>query len=160
MAALAPAPFGLTALLERAQAAVAKLTATTKAVAVGAGTAAVGAVCVVTGVVPAPFAGQGGEAPPPPAIERGIERPVAPTDSGAEQKSPFELRPGAKESSDRRAPAENESPDSEPSLKPTSPPAPEGAAIPASAPPPEPAPAPAPVAPTTGSGAAAGEFGP
>jgi RNA polymerase sigma factor (sigma-70 family) len=158
VAALAPAPFALAALLERAQAGVAKLTATTKAAAVSAGTAAVGTACILTGVVPVPFsAGEG----PPAAIERGegqgvgVASPaVGGTGAGRQAKRP--QRRGPRERTEREAAVGGEPAPVEYA------PAPEAAPAPALEPAPEPAPAAAaPEAPASSpSGNAAGEFGP
>ncbi len=155
VAALAPAPFALGALLERGQAAFAKLTATAKATAAGASTAAVGTACVVTGVVPAPLSLTGESQPA--AIERSardqsVASPMA--DADVPPKQAKRLRRKAPRKQVRReAAASNASAPVEYA------PAPETAPAPASEPPPEPAPAPSP--PTTpSSGSAAGEFGP
>jgi RNA polymerase sigma factor (sigma-70 family) len=158
VAALAPAPFALGSLLEWAQGAFAKLTATTKAAAVSTGAAAVGTACVVTGVVPAPLPTPGNS--PPAAIERPAgDKSVASPVAGAAGRQRTTNRPRRKvrrerepgrgaESSSGPAPVEYA-------------PAPETAPAPASEPLPEPTPAPPPSSPpVTPSGDAAGEFGP
>ncbi len=154
VAALAPPPFALGALLERAHAVVAKLTATTKAAAISAGTATVGTACVVTGVAPAPFSSAGED--PPPAIERGADRQVGVA-------SPVAGKAGTRRQAkqpQRRTPRERTSGEAALSSEPAPveyAPAPEAAPAPALEPAPEPTPAPPPSSP---SGAAAGEFGP
>lgn len=157
IAALVPAPFALGALLERAQAAFAKLTATAKTAAAGAGAAAVGTACVVTGVVPAPLSLTGGD--PPPAIERSRGEPASVTSSTdkADVRREQAKRPR------RKAPREQVGREATASSAPAPveyAPAPEPA--PPAESPPEPAPAPpapSPAAPPS-SGSAAGEFGP
>lgn len=159
VAALAPAPFALWALLERAQAAVAKLTATTKVAAVSAGTATVGTACVITGVVPGPFSVSSES---PPAVERAdrqvevVASPAAGTVEPRRQakrlrrKSPRERADREAAGSATPAPAEYA-----PAPEAAPPPGPEPA------PPAEPAPTPPPEAPTSAPGSgAAGEFGP
>lgn len=153
IAALAPAPFAFGVLLERAQAAFAKLTATTKAAAAGAGTAAVGTACIVTGAIPAPL--QTGQSPAPierSAVSQSVAGPTTDADVPPKrakrppQKAPRKQDNREAAASDAPAPVEYA-------------PAPETTPAPAPEPPPEPAPAPSP--PTTpSSGSAAGEFGP
>jgi RNA polymerase sigma factor (sigma-70 family) len=157
VAALAPAPFALGALLERAHAVVAKLTATTKAAAISAGTAAIGTACVVTGVAPAPFSSAGED--PPPAIERRVDRQVGVASPVADKAG---TRRQAKQPQ-RRTPRKRTSGEAALSSAPTPveyAPAPEAAPAPALEPAPEPAPAPLPEAPPSSPSGAAGEFGP
>jgi len=159
IAALAPAPFALGALLERAQAAFANLTAAAKTAAAGAGTAAVGAACIVTGVVPAPLSMVGKD--PPPAIERSTGAPTSVTSSTG--KPAGTLRPAKR--SQRRAPRKRADREAESSGAPAAveyAPAPEPLPVPAPEPAPEAAPAPPTPSPSAppASGSAAGEFGP
>lgn len=160
IAALAPAPFLFGTLIERAQAAFAKLTATAKTAAAGAGTAAVGTACVVTGVVPAPLSLAGGDPPPPPpAIERSRGEPTSVTRSTdkADVRREQAKRPRRKASREqvgREATASSAPAPVEYAPAPESAPAAEPAPEPTPAPP-----APAPAAPPS-SGGAAGEFGP
>jgi RNA polymerase sigma factor (sigma-70 family) len=156
IAALAPAPFALGALLERAQAAFAKLTATTKAAAVSAGTAAVGTACVVTGVVPAPLPSTGESQRA--AIERSGGQSVASPAAGAGASREPARRPQRK-APRRRVEGEAAASSAQPPVEYA--PAPE-AAPPAPEPPPEAAPALAPPSPpaTPSGDSAAGEFGP
>ncbi len=162
VAALAPAPFALGALLERAHAAVAKLTTTTKAAAVSAGTAAVGTACVVTGVAPAPLGGPAGDGVPP-AIEQRADRSIeaVPTDAAPDPK--LVTQPTAPKEKPERRELEGSKPDAlaqaealeqSPSPEYTPP-------VEAAPPPTEPSSAPSPeVPPSPPSGGAAGEFGP
>ena len=155
IAVLAPAPFAFGALLERAQAAFAKLTATTKAAAVSAGTAAVGTTCVVTGMVPAPLPSTGES--PPAAIERSAVGQTSVTGLAERRKT-------AKRSQ-RKAPRQRPEREARSSSAPAPveyTPAPEPAPVPVAEPPPEAAPAPTPPSPpvTPSGGSAAGEFGP
>ena len=155
VAALAPAPFVLGALLERVQATFAKLTTATKATAASAGTAAVGTACVVTGVVPSPLLQT--EQSPAPAIERfargqSVASPMTDADVPPKQAKRLQRKAqrrqvnGEAALSSAPAPVEDS-------------PAPETTPAPTPEPPPELASPPSP-ATTPSSGSAAGEFGP
>lgn len=157
VAALAPAPFGLAALLKWARDLVGNLGAQTKVAIVCAGTAGAGAACVAAGLVPAPLGTSGDQEPA--AIERsalppakmssqpraGLGRRPAPEGQPAPKPAREEPEPAAPEAAGEAAPAEQAPPVE-------APPAP-----PEPSPVPEPPPTPPPSQPSSG---AAGEFGP
>lgn len=158
IAALAPAPFALGALLERAQAALAKLTASAKATAVSAGTATVGTACVVAGVAPAPVPSPGEGQPA--AVERAADAagPAGAAIATAERRRA--PRREARRQRRERKPGRVAALSSAPTQVDVAP-APEAAPAPVAEPPPEAAPAPpSPTPPATPSGGVAGEFGP
>lgn len=157
VAALAPAPFALGALVERAHAAIAKLTATTKAAAVSVGTAAVGTACVVTGVVPAPFSSAGES--PPAAIERSADQQVGVSSQAVGAAHPRRRGKRPQRGKPRERTNREATTSAEPRVEYVPPP--EATPAPALEPTPEPAPATTPEAPESpSSDGAAGEFGP